>query len=215
MGMVPRDRRRTKKEASHGDATWESLVEGLASLLDSGLSFHEITIAEISESAGLTRSAFYFYFANKAEALAAAIERARQDMMVAAAPFMAGGDPETFYDDVGESLRMVTATWREHRSLLHAKIEASVTDAEVDEEWQEWMLSFREPVLARLGQQAESLGLELDAEYAHDVVTRLLWMNERNFYRHLQHEPPTAKETARFDRAMQTVWCATLRSLLG
>jgi len=214
MTNAANSRRRGAKAVAPGDETGEQLVQGLVRLLEAGRPFHEVGIAEISESAGVTRSAFYFYFANKAEALAAAALAYRVDMGRAAAPFIEGGGGDDFYPSMERSLRQVLTTWGQQHAILHAMIEASVTDPTIDEAWQEWMLSFAEPVLARVEQQAALLGVEVDGALARSVVTRLLWMNERNLYRLFQAESPSADACEDFLRSWYTVWRASVSALL-
>jgi len=202
------------KAVAPGDETGEQLVQGLVRLLESGRPFHEVGIAEISESAGVTRSAFYFYFANKAEALAAAALAYRAEMGRAAAPFLEGEGADDFYPSMERSLRQVLTTWGRQHAILHAMIEASVTDPTIDQAWQEWMLSFGDPVLARIERQAGLLGIEVDGALARATVTRLLWMNERNLYRLFQGEPPSADACEEFLRSWCAVWRASVGTLL-
>lgn len=206
--------RRGARSAEGRDETGESLVAGLAALLESGRSFHEMSVSEISKSAGVTRSAFYFYFANKAEALSAAAERYRPEMERAAAPFVMGEEADDFHASMALSLRQVAETWGRQRSILHAMIDASVTDPQIDEAWQDWMLSFREPVLDRIQRQASHLGVQLDDALAYSTVTRLLWMNERNLYRLHQREMPSTLEVEDLLRGWAMVWRSALGELL-
>ena len=58
-----------------GDQRRAALLESLDQLLqDEDSSLDSINIADISRRAGVTRSAFYFYFDNKAAAVAALME---------------------------------------------------------------------------------------------------------------------------------------------
>ena len=57
-------------QAARGDRRRTALLEALDHHLREG-SLDSINIADISRRAGVTRSAFYFYFENKASAVAA------------------------------------------------------------------------------------------------------------------------------------------------
>lgn len=73
------DRRTTNR----GDARKAGLINALEELLVEGETLDTIAVADITRRAGVTRSAFYFYFANIATAVAALAERIYDDAALA------------------------------------------------------------------------------------------------------------------------------------
>ena len=87
-----RDRRPPQK----GDQRRSALLESLDQHLQES-SFESVNIADISRRAGVTRSAFYFYFENKAAAVAALMEELYDEIFAVSRELTSGrrhpGDP--------------------------------------------------------------------------------------------------------------------------
>jgi AcrR family transcriptional regulator len=114
-----------------GDARRIALLEALDVQLQES-SLDSITIADISRRAGVTRSAFYFYFENKAQATAALMEE-MYDESIAAAAFLDGdGAPAA---RVEAMVRGLFDAWDRHQHLFRAMLDARATNASVRELW--------------------------------------------------------------------------------
>ena len=74
----PTDRRQPQRSDQRRSAILESLDHHLKEF-----GFDAINIADVTGRAGVTRSAFYFYFENKAAAVAALLEPLYDDVFVA------------------------------------------------------------------------------------------------------------------------------------
>ncbi len=136
-------------------------------------------------------------------------------MMQAAEPFLAGDDVESFYDDVRRALHNVAEQWGKRHVLLHAMVEAAVSDPFIDQAWTDWHLSFREPVCSRVVKHVQALGGTLDAERLSSVVTALLWTNERNLYRAHRGTQASPKGSAPVAEALEEIWVASLEHLVS
>jgi AcrR family transcriptional regulator len=77
-----------------------------------------INIADISRRAGVTRSAFYFYFENKAAAVAALMEQMYDDAFVATEPLT--GDGPTLQRRIRAATDALFDTWERHSDLFQA-----------------------------------------------------------------------------------------------
>ncbi len=124
----PTDRRQPQKSDLRRSAILESLDHHLR---ESG--FDDLNIADVTRRAGVTRSAFYFYFENKAAAVAALLEPMYDD------GFMAG-DILTNTDQparlrIRAMLEALLDTVDQHRYLLQAMLEARATNAAIRELW--------------------------------------------------------------------------------
>src|ERR1700757_1384781 len=116
-----------------GDLRRAALLDALEALLaDRPLS--DIGVADIANSAGVSRSAFYFYFPNAAAAVAACMSDFYVEMEDVGSDWLKGvGGPAL--QRVTTSLTAASALWRSRAGLLTAMLDAVGTDGEVREIW--------------------------------------------------------------------------------
>ena len=92
---VTRSTTGTRRPPQKGDQRRSALLQSLDHHLQEG-SFDSINIADISRRAGVTRSAFYFYFENKAAAVAALMEELYDEVFAISRLLTSSeGTPET------------------------------------------------------------------------------------------------------------------------
>jgi TetR/AcrR family transcriptional regulator, ethionamide resistance regulator len=133
-----------------GDERRERLLGALRELLEHR-ALDGIGIAEISRAAGVTRSAFYFYFPTKAAAVAALLFELRDRIVEAGEAWYggAGGTPaERVRGTVSASVRL----WRGEAALMAAMLDAAGQDPEVRQAWRSWTDEFVERIAARIEQ---------------------------------------------------------------
>lgn len=137
-----------------GDASRIAILGALDRLIaDRPLA--EIGIAEITRTAGLTRSAFYFYFPSKAAAVAALLADFKSEMLDAAREWYEGGSrspEERLRSGFGASVGL----WRDRAPLMVAMLDAVGTDPEVRAVWEEWIDSFVGRVARRIADDREA-----------------------------------------------------------
>jgi len=123
-----------------GDRRRERILACVAELLETE-SFEEISIAEITRRAEVTRPGFYFYFPTKGAAVASLMEGLVSEFMDAAAVWY-----EHRADDQETALRQgMGATidlWRKHAVVMHGMVQAASTEREAGEIWQRWVAAF-------------------------------------------------------------------------
>jgi len=168
---APRERARYVARPSRGDQRRTQLLDALEELL-AQRPLGDIGIADITRAAGVTRSAFYFYFPTKAAAAAALLSDFRDAMLQAGAPWYAG--------DTGPPLARVQAAvdasialWRDHATLLVAMLDAIGVDPEVREIWQTWTQGFIEQITARIVHDRDA-GLTRPTPDPHALATLLM-----------------------------------------
>ncbi|WP_370247805.1 TetR/AcrR family transcriptional regulator [Nocardioides sp.] len=118
--------------AAKGDRRRLALLESLDAYLLEGGHLDSINIADISRRAGVTRSAFYFYFENKAAAVAALMEELYDESIAAAELLHGDGTPQ---ERVAGMVRGLFAAFDRHQHLYRAMLEARATSAPVREMW--------------------------------------------------------------------------------
>src|SRR5262245_66057698 len=108
---------------ARGDRRRTALLESLDHYLREG-SLDSINIADISRRAGVTRSAFYFYFENKASAVAALMEEMYDESFAAADALRGDGSPA---ENIESMVRALFSTWDKYEHLFRASLGAPAT----------------------------------------------------------------------------------------
>ena len=159
-----------------GEQRREALLVALDELLrDNGGRLEAVDIAEISRRAGLTRSAIYFYFENKAAAVGAALEDIYQEVFAVNDILVGAGEPA---DRIERTIRGLVDFWDRHRHLYSAVLDARSASAAVREIWESERQAFIPSIAAMIDDERRAGRAPAggDAETLADV---LLLLNER------------------------------------
>ncbi len=155
-------------------AVERAVLTATEELLEEGATFAELGIERIATRAGISRTAFYFYFRDKRELLVRLTEEVNEQLMTAAEGWWTGGE------DVRSALERVGALYREHGLLLRAVVEVSTYDEDVAQFWRAQVERFVEATRARIeAEQRADRGLPGPADA---MAFALIWMAERTFY---------------------------------
>ena len=164
-------RRRTREEVQQ--AVRAALIEMLAER-----PFKDVTVDELAKRAGLSRTAFYFYYPDKNEVLKEAANAAAAEVYAEADRWWHGeGRPE---DLVREALEGIAGVYCDHADVLRAAVEATTYDPE--------FRAFYEALIRRfVDATAEHLRRELGAGRLRplepdSIAEALVWMAERCNY---------------------------------
>ena len=194
-----RDRRPPQKGDQRRSALLQSLDDHLReSSLDS------INIADISRRAGVTRSAFYFYFENKAAAVAALMEELYDEVFAVSKLLTStAGTPsariETMIVGLFEAMER-------HKRLFAAMLEARDTSQAVRDMWDADRLSF----VAPLSEMIEAERAADRAPAGPDPValaTVLLELNDRALERVVRGSALSLEEQI---TAVTAIWLRTI-----
>ncbi|QIG45480.1 TetR/AcrR family transcriptional regulator [Nocardioides anomalus] len=180
-----------------GDRRRTALLESLDHHLRES-SLDSVNIADISRRAGVTRSAFYFYFENKAAAVAALMAEMYDESAVAATALDGDGTPA---ENIEAMVRALFSTWDKHEHLFRASLDARATSATVRELWDADRESFVPVVAAFIEAQRPGVA---DATALASV---LLELNDRMLER-LALGGPLDRE--RLVGAVVTIWLRTI-----
>jgi AcrR family transcriptional regulator len=173
-----------------------SVLRATEELLEEGASFAELGIERIATRAGISRTAFYFYFRDKRELLVRLTEEVNAELIEAASTWWSGES------DLRTALRAIAELYREHGALLRAVVEVSTYDEEVGTFWRALVGRFAEPTRVRIEAEGGEPSLAGATAFA------LVWMVERSFYQQLvQHEPVDTDELV---DAMATIFEKTV-----
>lgn len=137
-----------------------------------------INVADIAGEAGVTRSAFYFYFENKAAAVAALMEQMVDETLRVSDAFTSStGAPQARVQTMLDGLINM---WTRHRHLFKAMLEARGSGGTIREIWDAATASFVDSVAAMIradraaGRAPEGLDAAVLASVLLDVNGRML-----------------------------------------
>jgi TetR/AcrR family transcriptional regulator, ethionamide resistance regulator len=201
------DRRVPQRSDLRRDAILDALENSLQQT-----SFDDVNIAEVAQSAGVTRSAFYFYFENKAAAVAALMERMVDDTF-----FVNDVFTHTSMTDPPPQVRIhimidgLFDTWERHRHMFRAMLEARGHSATVREFWDEARLSFVDSVAAMIHVE-RAAGVAPDGIDATVLATVLLEVNDRLLER-LTYGGSISR--AQLAQGAAAVWLGTIYGITG
>jgi AcrR family transcriptional regulator len=161
-------------QPARGDRRRTALLESLDHHLREG-SLESINIADISRRAGVTRSAFYFYFENKASAVAALMNEMYDESSAAADQLRGDGTPA---ENIEAMVRALFSTWDKHEHLFRASLDARATSTTVRELWDSDRESFV-PVVAGMIEAERASGAAPAGADAVALASVLLELNDR------------------------------------
>ncbi|MBA3584444.1 MAG: TetR/AcrR family transcriptional regulator, partial [Gemmatimonadetes bacterium] len=127
----------------------EAVLAATEELLGAGGSFQDLKIEKIATSAGISRTAFYFYFKDKRELLMHLAEDITSELYSQADEWFTGneGEPE---DQVSGALSAISSLYFEHGPLLRAIVEVSTYDEEIATFWRALLQRFADATTARI-----------------------------------------------------------------
>jgi AcrR family transcriptional regulator len=159
-----------------------AVLEATEALLSEGASFAELNIERIAKRAGISRTAFYFYFRDKRELLVRLTGGVNEELLATAQTWWSGDA------DIREALAGIAELYREHGALMRAAVEVSTYDEEVAVFWRALVGRFVEATRQRI--EAEQAAGRALAIPAHATAMALTWMVERSFYEQLVQNQP-------------------------
>jgi AcrR family transcriptional regulator len=202
----PQHRGRPPTTTAKRTAVQAAVLAATEALLSEGASYAELNIERIATRAGISRTAFYFYFRDKRDLLMRLTEEVTELLFQQADIWFSGtGEPEP---ELRAALTNMGALFAEHGVLLGAIVEVSTYDGDVAQFWRELLGRFVEASRRRI--EAEQAAGRAATTQAHATAFALCWMTERAMYQQLaQHDPLPLAEVI---DAMVGIW---LRAVYG
>jgi AcrR family transcriptional regulator len=195
-----RERAPTPKRA----AIQAAVLDATEQLLAGGATYADLNIERIATRAGISRTAFYFYFRDKRELLM----RLCEDVMVllyAEADHWFSGDGD-MAEELRESMTNVARLFGEHSVLLRTIIEVSAYDPEVAGFWRSIVQRFVDATETRID-ESQHAG-DGPAGAASATAFALCWGVERTLYQRLMRDDPPPESEA--VDALVGIWMRTI-----
>lgn len=193
--MADDDEPRTSSPVAHreGPATAKraqvraDVLRATEELLASGSSYADLNVEKIATAAGISRTAFYFYFRDKRDLLMRLAGDVTELLYSQADIWFSGdGDAE---GEIREALTRIAALYREHGVLIKAIVEVSTYEEDIATFWRGLLQQFVDATARRIEAEGRK-----DAEAARATAFALTWMVERTFYQQLVQESPVSDE---------------------
>lgn len=182
------------------------MLTATEALLREGASYSELNIERIATRAGLSRTAFYFYFRDKRELLMRVTQDLTDQLYEIADRWWSGnGDGRA---ELSQVLAEIADVWREHLPLLRAIVEAASTDEEIGAFWRALVGRFVDATRDRIAAE-QAAGLAPADIPAAGVAFTLCWMAERALYQGLAMGA-FADESPSVDDAIVSVWVGAI-----
>jgi TetR/AcrR family transcriptional regulator, ethionamide resistance regulator len=194
----PRDARRA--------ATTEQILSATDELLAEGEGFAALSVEQITERAGISRTAFYDYFDDKRGLLIKLIARA--DLPLFDEPHDSAdrpSEPEAVEAQIAASLKWV----RTNTELFRAAVEATSYDEVVRAFWRERLVDrFIDATERRIKrQQASGAALPINPRAAAEVIVVMVI---ETLYYHLSHDTGISDK-----RLSETLTTVVIRAVYG
>jgi TetR/AcrR family transcriptional regulator, ethionamide resistance regulator len=163
-------------------AVQASVLEATEALLDEGVSYADLNIERIATRAGISRTAFYFYFRDKRELLLRLTEDVVDELYRQGDIWFSGNGDAA--EDLHEALVNIAAIYRENGAVLRAIVQAAATDDEVAVFWHAILERFVAATTARI-EALNATGRSAVTEEPRAAAFVLCWMIERAFNQQL------------------------------
>jgi AcrR family transcriptional regulator len=201
----PWSERARRSARASGDERERAIMRTAEELLETR-PLSQISVDTLARGAGLSRSAFYFYFPSKDAVVLALVERLVDE---------AGGA----LDDALERAGLGPDSWREgiaifyeifgaHRAVIQAAAELSASNEEAQSLWAQITAGWVEQVAERIGEERES-GVAPAGVPGRDLATALVQMNERALRSVFTGDQPAIAEREVID-VLAHVWVSAI-----
>lgn len=196
--------RSTHRPQPRGEERRSRLLAALAHRLDEQ-SLAEVSVADVAGEAGVARSAFYFYFSSKNEAvthlLADIFDAQTSD---AAEVLGSDGDPR---ENLSRVLLHTVESWVEQRNGFLAMLDARDADADTRVIWESWLTRYEDYVAAYIDEHRVRADVATECA-ARDLAHSLLSLNERVLERFLRGNGLDTADDVH--RSLTHVWTAAI-----
>jgi AcrR family transcriptional regulator len=181
-------------------AVQAAVLRATEDLLREGASYADLKVERIARGAGISRTAFYFYFRDKRDLLEQLTEEVNAELYAQAGIWWSGsGDPGA---ELREALSRIAAVYGEHGVLLRAIVEVSTYDEDVARLWRTLLGRFVDATQRRI--EAETQAGRAAVAKPAATAFALCWMTERTLYQQLVQEPTL--DVPELVEALAAIW---------
>lgn len=173
--------RRTEPTSAKRAQVEQDVLRAVDRLLQDGVRWSELPIERIATTAGISRTAFYFYFKDKREVLMRLLEEVGREIYEQSTWLNATGEGGGGRDMLVAAMYSVHAIYEQHGALLQAVVEVSAVDEKVAEVYQAILNLLVTAAVARMT-ELEAAGEASPIQPMEATARALVAMTERAFY---------------------------------
>src|SRR3954451_7585950 len=159
-----------------------AVLRATEELLAGGSSYADLNVERIATAAGISRTAFYFYFRDKRDLLMR-LAGDVTELLYAQADIWFSGDGSNPEREIREALTRIAGLYREHGVLIRAIVEVSTYETDIATFWRGLLGRFVDATARRI--EADD---QLPEGAGQPTAFALTWMVERTFYQQLVQE---------------------------
>ena len=201
--------RRPESPTEKRQAIEAAVLQALDDLLGEGATYATLSVERIARRAGISRTAFYFYFADKRELLMRLVSKLSDELYREADAWWSGAGDGS--EQLTTALRKIAALYRAHGPLVCAIVELSTYDDVVGPFWHALVGRF---VDASAGRIASEVATGRAASPAPEATAfALVWMTERTLHQMLMQEGGVSDDE--LVQALAEIWVATVYGSAG
>ncbi|MXM67686.1 TetR family transcriptional regulator [Streptomyces sp. HUCO-GS316] len=170
---MPSTTRRRSSAADRRSALETRILSVIEELLRGGVTYTELSVEQIANAAGISRSTFYLYFRDKVDVLLRLSGSLKTESHAIASSWWPS-DPDGGLDGLARTYELILAHYRKHAALLSAINEVAAYDPAVREAWTADQDRFIDHVVTVLKeeQQAGRTRADIDPELAARVIVQ-------------------------------------------
>ena len=198
--------RRPESPTEKRQAIEAAVLQAMEDLLGDGATYATLSVERIAKRAGISRTAFYFYFADKRELLMRLASKLSDELYREADAWWSGaGDgPE----QLRTALAKIAALYRVHGPLVCAIVELSTYDEVVGPFWRALVGRFVDASAGRIAAEAGAGAGPPATPSAEATAFALVWMTERTLHQMLVQGGGVSEDE--LVRALAGVWVASV-----
>ena len=197
--------RRPEAPTEKRQATESAVLRAMEELLAEGMPYAALSVERIATRAGISRTAFYFYFADKRELLMRLASELSDELY---------GEADVWWSGAGDGSQQLTAAvgkiatlYRAHSPLVCAIVEVAAYDEVVGPFWRALVGRFVEASAERIATEIEAG--RADTALAPEATSfALVWMTERALYQMLVQNDPVCDDD--LVCALARIWTTTV-----
>lgn len=197
--------RRPDAPSEKRQATEAAVLTAMEELLGEGTPYAALSVERIATRAGISRTAFYFYFADKRELLMRLAAELSDELY---------SEADAWWSGAGDGSQQLTAAvgtiatlYRANSALVCAIVEVSAYDEVVGPFWRALVGRFVEASAERIATEIEA-GRADAALVPQATSFSLVWMTERALYQMLVQDSPVCDDE--LVGALARVWTTTV-----
>lgn len=168
------------------------VFEATEQLLAEGNAYADLSVDKIAKAAGISRTAFYFYFSDKRELITGQAAAIAEELYGQAIDFYSGEAGST--EELEQVLGEVYDLYFKHGVLIRAVVEVSTYDEEIAVFWRGLLDQFVNATEERLVRQRALKDSDASTSAPRAMAFALTWMIERALYQQLVQDEPIQRD---------------------